>query len=68
MDAPLAHRSEMVRMDAACGIAVLLREVCEAVEVYSFSDTLVLVPPRRGFALRDAIVASHMAGRSSGTP
>jgi 60 kDa SS-A/Ro ribonucleoprotein len=62
MDAPLARRSEMVRMDAACGLAVLLREVCEAVEVYSFSDKLVLVPPRRGFALRDAIVASQPHG------
>ena len=29
MDAPLARRSEMLRMDAACGLAVLLREVCE---------------------------------------
>jgi 60 kDa SS-A/Ro ribonucleoprotein len=62
MDAPLARRSEMVRMDTACGLAVLLREVCEAVEVYSFSDKLVLVPPRRGFALRDAIVASQPHG------
>ena len=32
MDAPPARRSEMLRMDAACGLAVLLREVCEAVE------------------------------------
>ena len=62
MDAPLARRSEMVRMDTACGLAVLLREVCEVVEVYSFSDKLVLVPPRRGFALRDAIVASQPHG------
>ncbi len=62
MDAALSRRSEMVRMDAACGIAVLLREVCEAVEVCSFSDKLVLVPPRRGFALRDAIVASQPHG------
>jgi 60 kDa SS-A/Ro ribonucleoprotein len=50
MDAPLACRSEMLRMDAACGLAVLLREVCEAVEVYSFSDKLVRIPSRRGFA------------------
>jgi len=49
-------------MDAACGLAVLLREVCEAVEVYSFSDKLVRVPPRRGFALRDAIVSSQPHG------
>jgi 60 kDa SS-A/Ro ribonucleoprotein len=59
MDAPLARRSEMLRVDAACGLAVLLREVCEAVEVYSFSDRLVRVPSRRGFALRDAIVSSQ---------
>ena len=59
MDAPLARRSEMLRMDAACGLAVLLREVCEAVEVYSFSDKLVRIPSRRGFALRDAIVSSQ---------
>ncbi len=59
MDAPLGRRSEMLRMDAACGLAVLLREVCDAVEVYSFSDKLVRVPSRRGFALRDAIVSSQ---------
>jgi hypothetical protein len=59
MDAPLARRSEMLRMDAACGLAVLLREVSEVVEVYSFSDKLVRVPSRRGFALRDAIVSSQ---------
>jgi 60 kDa SS-A/Ro ribonucleoprotein len=62
MDAPLARRSEMLRMDAACGLAVLLREVCEAVEIYSFSDKLVRVPSRRGFALRDAIVSSQSHG------
>ena len=62
MDAPLARRSEMLRMDAACGLAVLFREVCEAVEVYSFSDKLVRVPSRRGFALRDAIVFSQPHG------
>jgi 60 kDa SS-A/Ro ribonucleoprotein len=62
MDAPLARRSEMLRLDAACGLAVLLREVCDAVEVYSFSDKLVQVPSRRGFALRDAIVSSQPHG------
>jgi hypothetical protein len=59
MDAALARRSELLRIDAACGLAVLLREVCEAVEVFSFSDKLVRVPSRRGFALRDAIVTSQ---------
>jgi hypothetical protein len=52
----------MLRMDAACGLAVLLREVCDAVEVYTFSDKLVRVPSCRGFALRDAIVSSQPHG------
>jgi 60 kDa SS-A/Ro ribonucleoprotein len=59
MTAPLSHRSEMQRTDAAYGLAVLLREVGEQVAVFSFSDTLVEVPARRGFALRDAIDASQ---------
>ncbi len=58
MTAPLSRRSEMQRTDAAYGLAVLLREIGEKVAVYSFSDELVEVPARRGFALRDAIDSS----------
>ena len=64
MIAPLSRRSEMLRTDAAYGLGVLLREVGERVAVYSFSDNLVEVPARRGFALRDAIDASQ---RHNGT-
>ncbi len=59
MTAPLSQRSEMQRTDAAYGLAVLLREIGEKVAVFSFSDALVEVPARRGFALRDAIDASQ---------
>jgi TROVE domain-containing protein len=59
MTAPLSRRSEMQRTDAAYGLAVLLREIAEKVAVYSFSDNLVEVPARHGFALRDAIDASQ---------
>jgi 60 kDa SS-A/Ro ribonucleoprotein len=59
MTAPLSRRSEMQRTDAAYGLAVLLREIGEKVAVFSFSDALVEVPARRGFALRDAIAASQ---------
>src|SRR6202789_3535400 len=62
MDAPLARRSEMLRMDAACGLAVLFREEGGAVEGTSFSDKLVGVASRRGFALRDAILFSQPHG------
>jgi TROVE domain-containing protein len=64
MDAQLSRRSEMRRNDAAYGLAVLLREIAEKVSVYSFSDDLVLVPARRGFALRDATNSSQ---RHNGT-
>jgi TROVE domain-containing protein/VWA domain-containing protein len=59
MTAQLSRRSEMLRTDAAYGLAVLLREIGERVNVYSFSDNLVEVPARRGFALRDAIDRSQ---------
>lgn len=59
MDAPMSGRSEMRRIDAACGLAVLAREVCEDVEIYTFSNDVKKIAPRRGFALRDAIVSSQ---------
>jgi hypothetical protein len=59
MAAPLSTQSEMTRMEAACGLAILAREVCDEVEIYTFSSKTVKVPPRRGFALRDAIVSSQ---------
>jgi len=59
MDAPLSSRSEMRRNDAAYGLAVLLREIAEKVSIYSFSDNLVRVPNRSGFALRDALNTSQ---------
>src|ERR1700751_5478883 len=59
MTAPLSRRSEVQRTDAAYGLAVLLREIGERVAVFSFSNNLVEVPARRGFALRDAIDTSQ---------
>jgi 60 kDa SS-A/Ro ribonucleoprotein len=59
MDYPLSSQSEMTRLEAACGLAILAREVCDEVEIYTFSARTVKVPARRGFALRDAIVNSQ---------
>jgi 60 kDa SS-A/Ro ribonucleoprotein len=58
MVARLSSRSEMLRTDAAYGLAVLLREIAEKVSVYTFSDEAKRIPARRGFALRDAMEAS----------
>lgn len=67
MDAQLSAKSDMTRLDAACGVAMILRELCDDVGIYSFSNNEVLVPNRRGFALRDAIVKSqHHSGTDAG--
>lgn len=58
MDSQISGRSEMTRLDAACALAVLLRELGDT-SVFTFSDKLVNIPGRRGFALRDAIVHSQ---------
>jgi 60 kDa SS-A/Ro ribonucleoprotein len=62
MTAPLSRRSEMQRTDAAYGLTVLLREIAEKLAVFSFSNDLVEVAARRGFALRDAIDRSQQHG------
>ena len=62
MMAALSRRSEMLRVDAAYGVAILLREICRKAVVFTFSNDLVEVPPRRGFALRDALEISQSHG------
>lgn len=61
----LSGKSDLNRLDAACGLAILLREICDAVSIYTFSWDLVQIPGRHGFALSDAIKNSQeMAGTS----
>ena len=62
MNDPLSQKSDMRRIDAACGLAMIGRELCERVAVCTFSSQLVEVPDRRGFALRDAIDKSQPHG------
>jgi len=62
MDSALSGKSDLMRYDAANGLAILARELCERVAVYSFSNRVVRVPDRRGFALRDAITNSQGHG------
>ena len=70
MDQPISRKSDLQRVDAAAALAMLLREVCEDVCVYTFSDHEALVPTRRGFALAEAVKKSQghsgtYLGRSS---
>ncbi|MBJ7405204.1 MAG: TROVE domain-containing protein [Bradyrhizobium sp.] len=62
MFATLSAQSEMTRAEAACGLAILAREICDEVEIFTFSNEVVKVPSRRGFALRDAIINSQPHG------
>jgi hypothetical protein len=55
MDAPLSQKSEVNRRDVAISLAVLLREICKDVKLYTFNQDLHEIPPRRGFALRDIL-------------
>jgi len=59
MNYKLAKKGETTRMDAAAGLAILLREKAEEFAIATFSDSCVELPARRGFALRDAIVKSQ---------
>jgi hypothetical protein len=60
--ARVSSKSDMDRFDAAAALAMLCREMCETVDIVSFSNDAVLVPPRRGFALRDSIRDSQQHG------
>lgn len=53
----LSSRSILRRADVAASLAMIARETFADITVFSFSDNLVLLPSRRGFALRDLLNA-----------
>jgi hypothetical protein len=63
MRGALSQHSEMTCFDAAAGLAVLLREICDEAHVIAFSsaywghrgEPAVYVPARRGFGLISAL-------------
>jgi len=62
MDARMSGGSTMTRIEAASALAILAKELCARTEIYTFSDRVIRVADRRGFALRDAIVGSQSHG------
>ena len=60
----VSGKSEISFLDAACGLAIIARELGDKVEVFTFSNATCQVAPRHGFALRDAI---HGSQAHSGT-
>jgi hypothetical protein len=59
MKDPISEKSDMTRMEAACGLAILARETFKDVKIFTFSNELTIVPDRHGFALRDSIINSQ---------
>jgi hypothetical protein len=57
--ARLSRNGDMDRFEAAAGLAILLRETAERVNVYAFNEKAYEVPPRRGFSLRDVLAATR---------
>ena len=53
--AKVSAKSELDRSDAACAVAILVREICDDAVVIGFGGEAAIVPNRRGFALADAI-------------
>jgi 60 kDa SS-A/Ro ribonucleoprotein len=60
MEGKLSKKGETTRMDAAAGLAILLREKADELCIATFSEACAELPPRRGFALRDAISSSQV--------
>lgn len=59
MTGQLSQKSDLNRLDAASALAILLREISDNVDVIAFNNSPKVIPPRRGFALRDAIGNAH---------
>jgi hypothetical protein len=56
MDAPMSGKSDMKRIDAAAALASVING---DVRVFTFSNDLREVPPRRGMAGVDAVIKSQ---------
>ncbi len=68
MGAAISGKSEISRLDAACSLAILAREICEDVVIYatagndgSRKHATMLIPNRRGFALSDYIRSGEVS-------
>lgn len=61
----VTQRSEIDRFDAACGLAMILRDVAERCRVFAFSTSTIEVAPRRGFALIEQLKNCMQFGGTS---
>lgn len=59
MDDRLSRKSDLNRIDAAAALSALVVGIADTARVFTFSESVVEVPPRRGMALVDAIMQSQ---------
>jgi 60 kDa SS-A/Ro ribonucleoprotein len=62
----ISAKSELDRFDAAVALAILAREQCEDAHVWTFNNKAFEIPARRGFALRDAMIATGRGASCGG--
>lgn len=62
MKDPMSSYSDMVRRDAASALSIILRELCNSTQVFTFSNHVVIIPSYRGMALSAAINDSQPHG------
>lgn len=55
----VSDKSDLDRFDAAAALAMLASQICENVEIYTFSNKLVRVPNVPGFSLVDMLRESQ---------
>lgn len=60
MRVQLSSKSEMCRLDAAIGLAILARELCTDLAIYAYGTITQPIRARRGFALRDEIMHANV--------
>ncbi len=73
MHASISGKSDLNRLDAACALAILAREICEEVVIYATAGcdgnrkhATMLIPPRRGFALAEYIKSNEVETKIGG--
>lgn len=63
----LSGRGSMMRADAAGGLAILIREICDQAVIVGFGSSAAILPNRRGFALADAYRRGPGGGTNTNT-
>lgn len=66
MEDAVSKKSDITRADAACALAILIREICEDAVVIGYGSDAKVMPNYRGFALRDAIRRGPGGGTDTG--